>query len=141
MLLSARKDLLRKIKSYVAYKKQNESELTVEEVTDAYKATRILYPVSVGSSGFTVFCYLKKFENGSYYDVGSASLAFTNQDSDIVSDYRIVIENGDQIFQYDEYGKSPCSETKKDPITVQPLKAKLFTPSGIEVENANYTVE
>lgn len=141
MLLSARKDLLRKIKSYVAYKKQNESELTVEEVTDAYKATRILYPVSVGSSGFTIFCYLKKFENGSYYDVGSASLTFTNQDSDIVSDYRIVIENGDQIFQYDEYGKSPCSETKKDPITVQPLKAKLFTPSGIEVENANYTVE
>jgi len=141
ILISARKDLLKKIKSYVAYMKTGETELTVEEVIEAYKATRIVYPVSIGSSGFTVYCYLKKYENGFYYDVGSTSLSFVNQDSEIFSDYRIVIENGDQVFQYDEYGKSPCSESKKDPVVVQPLKAKLFTPSGLEVENSNYTVE
>ena len=141
ILISARKDLLKKIKSYVAYTKTGETELTIEEVIEAYKATRIVYPVSIGSSGFAVYCYLKKYENGFYYDVGSASLSFVNQDSEIFSDYRIVIENGDQVFQYDEYGKSPCSESKKDPVVVQPLKAKLFTPSGLEVENSNYTVE
>lgn len=139
MLISAKKSTLKKIKAYTAYYRGN--DLTVEEVIEAYKATRIAYPVSIGSSGFTVFCYLKKYDNGSYYDVGSASLDFINNDTEIVSDYRIQIINGDQIFQYDEYGNSPCSEKKKDPLQIKPIQAKLLTPSGIEVEGSNYTVE
>ena len=59
----------------------------------------------------------------------------------ITSDYRIEIVNGDQVFQYDEYGKTPTSTSKKDPLEILPLQTKLFTPSGIEVSGSNYQVE
>ena len=131
-IISSKEALLKKIKRYI-----------LDEETDySERATRIKYPVSISSSGFTVTCYLqKKAKNGEYYDVGSASLEFKNKSDAIVSDYRIHIINGDQIFQYDEYGKTPCSSSKKNPLIVQPLQAKLFNPSGVEVSGTNYQVE
>lgn len=132
MLLSAKRSLLKKIKFFI-----------LDEPTDSpAQATRIKYPVSISSSGFTVKCYVKKKkENGFYYDVGSASLEFENKNETLAAGYRIHIVNGDQIFQYDEYGNTPCSEKKKNPLVIKPLQAKLFTPSGIEVEGTNYQVE
>lgn len=132
ILLSAKRSLLKKIKFFI-----------LEEQTNIpSQATRIKYPVSISSSGFTVKCYVKKKkENGLYYDVGSASLSFENKNESVAAGYRIHIVNGDQVFQYDEYGNTPCSEKKKNPLTVKPLQAKLFTPSGIEVEGTNYQVE
>jgi hypothetical protein len=133
IILSAKQSLLKKIKTYI-----------LEELTDkADRATRIKYPVSIASSGFTITCYVKKYNENTekYYDIGSASLNFENKDESIVSDYRIQILNGDQVFQYDEYGSTPCSEKRKNPLTIKPLQAKLFTPSGIEVEGTNYQVE
>lgn len=132
MLLSAKRSLLKKIKFFI-----------LDEPTDSpAQATRIKYPVSISSSGFTVKCYVKKKkENGFYYDVGSASLEFENKNETLAAGYRIYIVNGDQVFQYDEYGNTPCSEKKKNPLVIKPLQAKLFTPSGIEVEGTNYRVE
>lgn len=132
ILLSAKRSLLKKIKFF-----------TLEEQTNSpSQATRIKYPVSISSSGFTVKCYVKKKkENGLYYDVGSASLSFENKNESVAAGYRIHIVNGDQVFQYDEYGNTPCSEKKKNPLVIKPLQAKLFTPSGIEVEGTNYQVE
>lgn len=131
ILLSSKQSLLKRIKTFTLN----------EPAIDAAHATRIKYPVAVSSSGFTATCYVKQKRNGQYYDIGSASLDFTNQNDSIAPGYRIHIVNGDQIFQYDEYGNTPCSEKKKDPLIIQPLKAKLFTPSGLEVEGTNYQIE
>lgn len=136
MLINAKQNLLRKIKAYTL---SDEGEL--QEVIDPYRATRIKYPVSIMSSGFTITCYLQHYDSGEYYDIGSASLSFTNQDSSLISDYRIQIINGDQVFQYDEYGNTPCAQKNKNPLEIKPLQAKLFAPSGVEVENTNYQVE
>ena len=131
ILLSSKQSLLKRIETFTLN----------EPAIDAAHATRIKYPVAVSSSGFTATCYVKQKRNGQYYDIGSASLDFTNQNDSIAPGYRIHIVNGDQVFQYDEYGNTPCSEKKKDPLIIQPLKAKLFTPSGLEVEGTNYQIE
>lgn len=142
MLLDAKQDLLKRIKKYVTY--TNEKEIVVTDQIEASKrATRIEYPVSISSSGFVVTCYVQQWSDKKkdYVDIGSASLEFENQDASIVSSYYIQIVNGDQVFQYDEYGKSPCDESKKDPLVVKPLQAKLFTPKGTEVSGTNYVAE
>ena len=103
-------------------------------------ASRIKYPISITSSGFTVTCYVKHLSDNEYYDVGSASLEFKNKSAN-VSDFYIHITNGNQIFKYDEYGNTPCNSKRKDALEVKPLQAKLFTPKGIEVQGENYEVE
>ena len=140
MLSSIKQAQLNKIKKFIWY------DGVVTETEESKRATRIKYPVSISSTGFTVTCYVQKIkdiyaEEAEYIDVGSASLEFLNQADSITSDYRIEIVNGDQVFQYDEYGKTPTSTSKKDPLEILPLQTKLFTPSGIEVSGSNYQVE
>lgn len=147
MIISAKKSQLQKIEAYYLEEIEEDdiTRIDLKETTDGSKATRIIYPMSISSTGCTITCYVKYYneEAETYYDIGSASLEFINTASSFSpSDYIIKIENGSQVFQYDEYGNTPCSEKKKNPLEVQPLKAKLYTPSGIEVkEGSNYNVE
>lgn len=140
MLSSVKQSQLNKIEKFVYINN------IVINTDDPWRATRIKYPVSISSTGFTVTCYIQKIKDAyaneiEYIDVGSASLEFLNQADSITSDYRIQIVNGDQVFQYDEYGKTPTSTSKKDPLEILPLQVKLFTPSGIEVSGSNYQAE
>lgn len=140
MLSSVKKEQLNKIEKFVYFKEE------LKPTSTSWRATRIKYPVSISSTGFTVTCYVQKrketFDSDIVYnDVGSVSLEFLNQEESITSDYRINIINGDQVFQYDEYGNTPTSEKKKNPLEILPLQAQLFTPSGVEVAGTNYQVE
>ena len=74
--------------------------------------------------------------------MGSTQLEFTNQNENLASsDFRIQIVNGDQVFQYDEYGNAPTVNKLKEPLEIQPLQAKLISRSGLEIEGSNYNVE
>jgi hypothetical protein len=57
------------------------------------------------------------------------------------SSYRIIIENGDQVFQYDEYGGSPTDSKLKNPLTIKPLQAKIVGPTGLEFSGENANIE
>ena len=124
-------------------------EYEVEPLPDGYSseyATRIQYPVSALSSGFTVTCYVQeyKYKSGGeyrYVNMGSADLEFINRTDGVASDYFISITNGDQVFQYDEYGNAPTVAKFKEPLEVLPLQCKLYSPSGIEIQGTNYEVE
>lgn len=112
------------------------------------EATRIVYPVNKLSSGFTVNCFVKKkmLITGSnyirYVDAGSATLEFLNKGLDIdLNSFKITIENGNQVFQYDEYGNAPTSDKNKEPLEILPIRAKVFAPSGAEIKSSNYSVE
>ena len=123
------------------------SGTNVISVNNSYSATRIKYPVYATSKGFTVNCYVQRAEIISgkiqqYFDVGSTQLEFINKDEDLsMSAFHIEIENGDQVFQYDEYGNSPTATKLKQPLEIQPIRAKLINRSGLEVEGSNYLVE
>lgn len=119
-----------------------DNEVEKIELQDSIKATRIKIPVSLSGSGFTVTCILQKYINNKYRDIGSDSIEITNKKFITnPSGYRIVIENGDQVFQYDEYGKSPKENSLKEPLEIKPLRAKLITPNGLEIKDGNFSVE
>lgn len=106
------------------------------------EASRIYYPISnIGLENAATFeCYVEKQNNNTYYDIGCAILTLTNKANSTVSGYRIVIENGDQVFQYDEYGNSPTAKKLKNPLQIKPLICHFFNPVGIEIPSGNYTL-
>lgn len=147
LLVSAKQSLLNKI-SYYTFIGYYDDDEEIKEVEDSSYATRIKYPVYATSSGFTVECFLQEYKKdknnniGKYYNVGSAKLEFENLNENLASsDFRIQIVNGDQVFQYDEYGNAPTVNKLKEPLEVQPLQAKLISRSGLEIEGSNYNVE
>ena len=72
--------------------------------------------------------------NGELY-LGTASITLTNslQKKD---EYKLIINNGTQVFKYNEAGVSPTSPSLVTPMILQPLSFTLFDPAGIEVDTA-----
>jgi hypothetical protein len=102
----------------------------------------------LSSSGFVVECIVQKnfvsdisTNTGNYYDVGNDSIEISNLKMGSSSNYRIIIENGDQVFQYDEYGNAPTVSKLKDPLTIKPLHAKILGPTGLEFSSENVNIE
>ena len=125
-----------------------DSNQQLKETTDPTKASRIRYPVSLSSTGFTVECSIQKnfsfneATNASrYYDVGSDSIEISNLKMASSTGYRIVIENGDQVFQYDVYGNAPTETKFKDPLEIKPLRAKVVSCNGLEFSGENVDIE
>lgn len=117
---------------------------------DIPKATRIKYPISnlAEESVITFSCHVMRRKTGeeegeedSYIDIGEATIELQNQGHPQISSYRLVLENGDQIFQYDEYGNPPNSPKLKSPLEIKPVIPHLLNPAGIEVANKNYKVQ
>lgn len=134
-------NLISKIKMWY-WDRENQK---LEETRNPTKATRIQYPVSLSSSGFTVECIVQKnfsINNiPSYYDIGNDSVEISNLKMASSSSYRVVIENGDQVFQYDEYGNAPTVTKLKDPLVIKPLRAKILGPTGLEFSGENVNIE
>ena len=73
-----------------------------------------------------------------YY--GSAIITLQNATGSYVGSHYIVIENGDQVFQYNEYGVSPASDRYLNPQKPANLICHLYNPAGVEVPNSDYNV-
>lgn len=67
--------------------------------------------------------------------IGTASIVLTN---DIVSNlsYSLVINNGNQVFKYNEAGVAPNSESVANPIEVLPLSFTLYDKDGKEINQS-----
>ena len=115
----------------------------ITDISKLLEATRIQYPVkNIALATSAVFiCFVQENVKGTYRDIGSAELAINNVDNPEANEFRIVLENGAQVFQYDEYGNAPNSKKLKDPLIIKPVICKLFNPTGLEVPNSNYDVE
>ena len=88
---------------------------------------------------FECYVYRTKEESEEVF-IGSALIALTNKASIIRDEYYVVIDNGNQVFQYNEFGVLPDSKTTQDPITTKPLSCRLYDSSGLEVNSSLYTV-
>ena len=100
------------------------------------------YPIRSIDNRATFRCsvYLKDTEDGESYYIGSADISLQNDGSATPQDYFIVIENGDQVFQYSESGVTPTSERYQDPQEVLPLYCHFYDPAGLEIDKATYDV-
>ena len=117
----------------------------ITSASNKSKATRIKYPMSnIGTAANVTFeCYIeyRKKETDSFSSIGKTSITLENFKSLSPSDFRIFIENGDQVFQYDEYGNAPNAAKYKDPQEILPLRVHLFAPNNIEIQNTSYRVK
>lgn len=118
------------------------TDATKEENKKFERATRLKYPISnIGLENSATFeCYVEQKINNKYVDIGCASLTLSNATNAAFAGYYIIIENGDQVFQYDEYGNAPNAKKLKDPLQIKPLICHLFNPVGIEIPSGNYTL-
>lgn len=103
----------------------------------------LTYPVKQIDSNATFKCsvYLKDTEQGEEYNIGAAEIVLQNEGAATPNDYYILIENGDQVFQYSESGVSPDDERYTDPLEVKPLTCHFYDPAGLEVNDKTYEVK
>ena len=116
----------------------------MEKVEFEKGKNKIKYPINQIDARATFRCsvYLKDTAGGEAYCIGSAQILLQNENSEAIpTDYHIVIENGDQVFQYSESGVSPANERYTDPLEVKPLTAHFYDPAGLEVNKDTYTVK
>lgn len=65
--------------------------------------------------------------------IGTASIVLTNS-LEQKDEYTLVINNGTQVFKYDENGISPSSPSLLTPMKINPLSFTVYNPSGVEVD-------
>lgn len=71
------------------------------------------------------------YYNGVY--VGGASIILTNSlESEGI--YTLIINNGSQVFKYDENGISPTSRTSENPYVIPPLSFTVYDNLGNELQ-------
>ena len=83
-----------------------------------------------------------------WYCIGTGSITLYNEDIPTLNNFTVVIDNANQIFQYSETGVSPLfagNITPTDfrhtePIEILQLKAHLYDPNGLEVNEGTYSV-
>ena len=64
--------------------------------------------------------------------IGSASIIISNTLKNETG-YYLVLENGNQVFKYNEQGISPASGSLLDPITVLPISFTLYNEQGQQI--------
>lgn len=118
------------------------TDITEDEEENIYKASRIKYPMANVRSEATILfsCFVKIKNGNTEKDIGEAEIVLSNQGSAASTDFNLIIENGDQVFQYDEYGNPPTSPKLKSPLEIKPLIPHLYSPNGVEIASKNYTV-
>ena len=101
------------------------------------------YPIKQIDFKATFSCsvYLKETADAAEYFIGSAEITLQNENAASPTDYYILIENGDQVFQYSESGVSPASERYTDPLEIKPLECHFYDTAGLEVNAETYSVK
>lgn len=104
-------------------------EVTQEDLMKIEKNVihNLLLSMVVSFSTFKCFVY----RNNTY--VGKASISIVNSRSVAQNTYSLIIDNGNQIFKYNEDGISPANRSLENPQEIYPLSFTLFDDMGREV--------
>ena len=131
-------NLLARIKAETAMAAASQDELDkLKNILDEYnKIQRVeknkVYKVQMNEviSFKTFKCSV--YDNDLYIGTGSIVLTNSLEQKD---EYILVINNGTQIFKYDEAGVSPASPSLLKPMVINPLSFTIFNPEGVEVDS------
>ena len=66
--------------------------------------------------------------------IGTASIIITNSETN-EGNYTLVIDNGNQVFKYNEKGISPANGSVANPITIMPLGFTLYDDKGQKINH------
>jgi len=108
--------------------------------TDSSNRTVVLtetnntYSVQLGSiANFSKFT-CSAFDDEENF-VGKADIVITNSWDKEDNSYALVMENGDQIFKYNEKGIAPTNKSLERPIVLKPLQFVLYDELGHQVDD------
>lgn len=73
------------------------------------------------------------YKNNTY--IGKGKIKIENDWNTSDNSYTLIINNGNQIFKYDENGISPASKSLSNPQDIYPLSFTLFDEKGNEINN------
>ena len=116
----------------------------------SWDKNKLTYPVKQidSSAKFKCSVYLRDRELSGdetlediEYSIGVAEITLQNESIATPEDYYIIIENGDQVFQYSESGVSPDDERYADPLEILPLTCHFYDPAGLEVNSNTYSIK
>ena len=107
-------------------------------IIEKYKyATRveknIVWNIDLRTISFFKTFKCSVFKNSVF--IGTASVVITN-DLTTNLNYTLVINNGNQVFKYNEAGVAPNSSSLKNPIEILPLSFTLYDKDGKEVDQS-----
>ena len=92
------------------------------------------FSIGKNVNGKTLVGCSVKDNNGIYK--GSASIILNNINQ-LEESYSLIIQNGNQVFKYDENGLSPCHPGLEQPLEIKPLTFTLIAPDGLEISGQN----
>ena len=129
----------------VGYDTQSIYKKKMQDMKDVKLDRNILeYPAhKIAANTSAAFdCYVYRTdENNNTIAIGSASITLINKAAAVLDKYYIVIENGDQSFQYNEAGVSPCiGRTVEEPVVIKSLSCHLYDHTGTEINNSLYDI-
>jgi hypothetical protein len=126
-------------KEYAALKNKLSQVQNVEFMGN--RRNIIKYPVGNITTSATFKCsvYRKRSDNKDVEDnIGTAEITLVNESAADASQYYILIENGDQVFQYSESGVSPASDRYTDPLEIKELVCHFYDQTHLEVNPDMY---
>lgn len=133
------------IPSYTAYidLKNKLSQMTGVTISGD-RGNILTYPVSNITNLATFKCTVYRKRSGTTEDIedniGTGFITLYNASEVGDAKCYILIENGDQVFQYSESGVSPASDRLTDPLVVDPLICHFFDEQNQEVNSSTYTL-
>lgn len=109
----------------------------LQKEVDSYKNTQIVHSnqiLNVQIKEIANFALYKcSVYNGNIF-LGTANIKLVNSLNNN-SGYTLIINNGSNVYQYDEYGVSPASPSLEIPVEVKPLTFLIFDNLGNVLEN------
>lgn len=113
---------------YVYYWAQEDANENLIEIDNK---TNQLEKIEVGQINDFVVYKCSVYKNGNY--IGTAEITLTNK-YETEGLYTLIINNGNQNFQYDESGISPASPAQDNPIQIPVLSYTLLDNLGREID-------
>lgn len=105
---------------------------TVQRVENEY-----LHKVDINQiTNFSNYkCSVYRTYNGRKSYLGTASITLTNDIIGEQAKYTLILENGSQIYKYDEYGKSPFVDSKDTGKVIPNLAFSIYNEFGQKLDD------
>ena len=101
------------------YRSADETLVTVEDQSKSIEVR-----ISEATNLVTYECTVTSM--GTY--IGAAAITLTNGTSE--KEYTLIINNGTQVFKYNEYGVSPTNKASDEPIIIPSLSFDIYNDQG-----------
>lgn len=96
--------------------------------------SNIIYNLNLNTiTNFSIFICSVYDAEDNY--LGKGKIEIINDINGDANAYTLVINNGDQVFKYNEQGVAPTSKSLENPQEIYPLSFTLYDENGLEISN------